>query len=84
MKVKRAAKYGFCSGVRVADIKVRRFASENRSGAILGQVVHNERVVSEMEAMGMRTVHVAPEAEPVDHIHYHTDDLTRFLARLTD
>ncbi len=56
MRVKRAAKYGFCSGVRIADIKVRRFASEGLSGAILGQVVHNERVVSEMEAMGMRTV----------------------------
>jgi len=61
MKVKRASKYGFCSGVRVADIKVRRFASEGRSGAILGQVVHNERVVSEMEAMGMRTVHFIGE-----------------------
>ncbi len=56
MRVKRASKYGFCSGVRVADIKVRRFASQGLGGAILGQVVHNERVVSEMEAMGMRTV----------------------------
>jgi len=54
--VKRAAKYGFCSGVRVADIKVRRFAAEGGSGAILGQVVHNERVVREMEDLGMRTV----------------------------
>ncbi len=54
--VKRAAKYGFCSGVRVADIKVRRFATDGGSGAILGQVVHNERVVAEMEEMGMRTV----------------------------
>ena len=32
--------------------------------------------------MGMRTVHVAPEAEDHDHIHHHTDDLTGFLARL--
>jgi len=54
--VKRAAKYGFCSGVRVADIKVRRFARDGESGAILGQVVHNERVVHEMEQLGMRTV----------------------------
>lgn len=54
--VKRAAKYGFCSGVRVADIKVRRFAKEGGKGAILGQVVHNERVVAEMESLGMRTV----------------------------
>jgi putative hydrolase of the HAD superfamily len=34
--------------------------------------------------MGLRTVHVAPEAEPADHIHHHTDDLTDFLSRLTD
>ncbi len=54
--VKRAGKYGFCSGVRIADIKVRRFATDGGSGAILGQVVHNERVVAEMEEMGMRTV----------------------------
>ncbi|MDA7965911.1 pyrimidine 5'-nucleotidase [Ruegeria sp.] len=33
-------------------------------------------------AMGMRTVHVAPEPHEADHIHYHTDDLTAFLARL--
>ncbi len=57
IRVKRAAKYGFCSGVRVADIKVRRFARNGNLGAILGQVVHNERVVSEMESLGMRTVH---------------------------
>jgi len=56
IQVKRAEKYGFCSGVRVADIKVRRFVREGNRGAILGQVVHNERVVSEMEKMGMRTV----------------------------
>ena len=54
--IKRAAKYGFCSGVRVADIKVKRFAKTGQSGAILGQVVHNERVVEEMERLGVRTV----------------------------
>jgi len=56
MKIKRAAKYGFCSGVRVADIKVKRFAKGGAQGAILGQVVHNERVVEEMERLGVRTV----------------------------
>ena len=34
-------------------------------------------------AMGMRTVHVAPEPEDHDHIHHHTDDLGGFLDRLT-
>ncbi|HEY6137572.1 MAG TPA: 4-hydroxy-3-methylbut-2-enyl diphosphate reductase [Thermoanaerobaculia bacterium] len=56
MKVKRAAKYGFCSGVRIADLKVKRFAAAGGRGAILGQVVHNERVVEEMETLGVRTV----------------------------
>jgi (E)-4-hydroxy-3-methyl-but-2-enyl pyrophosphate reductase len=57
MKIKRAERYGFCSGVRVADIKVKRFAKTGGRGAILGQVVHNERVVEEMESLGVRTVH---------------------------
>ena len=56
MKVKRAEKYGFCSGVRIADLKVKRFAAAGGRAAILGQVVHNERVVSEMENLGVRTV----------------------------
>jgi len=34
-------------------------------------------------AMGMRTIHIAPDPEPADHIHHHTDDLGAFLARLT-
>jgi len=61
MKIKRAAKYGFCSGVRVADIKVKRFAKGGGRGAILGQVVHNERVVEEMARLGVRTVHAMDE-----------------------
>ena len=56
MKIKRAEKYGFCSGVRIADLKVKRFAAGGGRGAILGQVVHNERVVEEMEKLGVRTV----------------------------
>jgi len=56
MKVKRAEKYGFCSGVRIADLKVKRFAAAGGRGAVLGQLVHNERVVEEMETLGVRTV----------------------------
>jgi 4-hydroxy-3-methylbut-2-enyl diphosphate reductase len=66
VKVKRAQKYGFCSGVRIADLKVKRFAAAGHRAAILGQVVHNERVVEEMERLGVRTVHALEEvAEPV-------------------
>ncbi|MBW3566083.1 MAG: 4-hydroxy-3-methylbut-2-enyl diphosphate reductase [Acidobacteria bacterium] len=56
MKVKRAEKYGFCSGVRIADMKVKRFARKGGTGSILGQVVHNERVVQEMADLGVSTV----------------------------
>lgn len=34
--------------------------------------------------MGMRTVHIAPDPEPADHIHHHAEDLSDFLGRLTD
>jgi (E)-4-hydroxy-3-methyl-but-2-enyl pyrophosphate reductase len=65
MQIKRAAKYGFCSGVRIADLKVKRFAAAGGRGAILGQVVHNERVVEEMELLGVRTVEeIAAVEEP--------------------
>ena len=52
MKIRRAEKYGFCAGVRIADKKVKKFAQlGGRDGQILGQVVHNERVVEEMAAL---------------------------------
>lgn len=56
VEVRRAAKYGFCSGVRLADMKVRRFAEEGGRAEILGQVVHNERVVRDLEQLGVATI----------------------------
>jgi 4-hydroxy-3-methylbut-2-enyl diphosphate reductase len=56
VQVKRASKYGFCAGVRVADLKARRFAADGGRGAILGALVHNERVVGELEGLGLETV----------------------------
>jgi len=63
MQVKRAEKYGFCAGVRIADQKVKKFARlGGGDGRILGQVVHNERVVQEMEDLGVPTVEALQEA----------------------
>jgi 4-hydroxy-3-methylbut-2-enyl diphosphate reductase len=62
IEVKRAEKYGFCAGVRIADRKVKKFARLGNTGRILGQVVHNERVVEEMEALGVATVESIDEA----------------------
>ena len=42
------------------------------------------RTLAAPHEMGMRPVHVAPEALPAEHIHHHTDDLTDFLRRLTE
>jgi len=42
----------------------------------------DERNLAVPHAMGMQTVHVAPESLKAAHIHHHTADLTAFLARL--
>jgi len=34
--------------------------------------------------LGMRTVHIAPEAVPAPHIHHHADDISAFLSQLVD
>jgi 4-hydroxy-3-methylbut-2-en-1-yl diphosphate reductase len=57
-----AEKYGFCAGVRVADKLVRIAAKKGLTGAILGQVVHNESVESEMATLGFPTVNSLPDA----------------------
>ena len=65
MDVVLAEKYGFCAGVRVADKLVRLAAKRGEKGAILGQVVHNESVESEMAGLGFPTVHALEDAR--DH-----------------
>ncbi len=62
MRFRRADKYGFCAGVRIADKKVKRFAQRSGGGHLLGQVVHNERVVREMADLGVPTVEGLEEA----------------------
>jgi len=62
MDVVLAEKYGFCAGVRVADKLVRLAAQRGETGAILGQVVHNESVESEMAGLGFPTVHALEDA----------------------
>ncbi|NCO87814.1 MAG: pyrimidine 5'-nucleotidase [Rhodobacterales bacterium] len=42
----------------------------------------DSRNLAAPHAMGMRTVHVAPQAAPADHIHHHTADLAAFLSQL--
>lgn len=62
IRIKRAEKYGFCAGVRIADRKVKQFAAGGNQGHILGQVVHNERVVEQMTQLGMPTAETLEQA----------------------
>lgn len=43
----------------------------------------DQRNLTAPHDMGMRTVHVAPDPHDGAHIHFHTDDLTAFLGKLT-
>ena len=57
----------------------RRTASTPTRAAMFEDDTRNLAVP---HALGMRTVHVAPDARTRAHIHHHTDDLAGFLARL--
>ncbi len=60
------------------------FATDGTDPARAAMFEDDVRNLAAPHAMGMRTVHVAPEREPHPHIHHHTDDLTGFLARVLD
>ena len=59
------------------------FALDNLPPAQGAMFEDDVRNLAAPHAMGMRTVHVAPQADHHDHIHHHTDDLTGFLRALT-
>ena len=59
------------------------FARDGLTPARAAMFEDDTRNLAAPHAMGMRTVHVAPEARPAPHIQHHTDDLTAFLNRLT-
>lgn len=58
------------------------FAQDGIDTAKAAMFEDDPRNLAAPHAMGMRTVHVAPEPHEADHIHHHTDDLTAFLGRL--
>ncbi|AMY69932.1 pyrimidine 5'-nucleotidase [Frigidibacter mobilis] len=58
------------------------FAADGLDPARGAMFEDDPRNLAAPHEMGMRTVHVAPEAAPAGHIHHHTDDLAGFLARL--
>ncbi|MCU9847034.1 pyrimidine 5'-nucleotidase [Defluviimonas sp. WL0024] len=58
------------------------FARDGIDPARAAMFEDDPRNLAAPHAMGMRTVHVAPVAEPAEHIHHHTDDLSGFLSAL--
>lgn len=58
------------------------FALDGLSPAEAAMFEDDPRNLAEPHAMGMRTVHVAPDRLDQPHIHHHTDDLAAFLARV--
>ncbi|HEY8198720.1 MAG TPA: 4-hydroxy-3-methylbut-2-enyl diphosphate reductase [Candidatus Limnocylindrales bacterium] len=59
-----ARRTGFCYGVREAIDYAKVAAAEGKQTHTLGQVVHNEGVIEELEAQGIRTV---ASLDEVDH-----------------
>ncbi|WP_424939265.1 pyrimidine 5'-nucleotidase [Aliiroseovarius sp. S253] len=58
------------------------FARDGVKPDIAAMFEDDPRNLAVPHELGMKTVHVAPDPEPADHIHHHTDDLTAFLERL--
>lgn len=58
------------------------FARDGTVPAEAAMFEDDARNLAAPHAMGMRTVHVAPDPAPAEHIHHHTDDLNGFLSRL--
>ncbi|MBI3746839.1 MAG: 4-hydroxy-3-methylbut-2-enyl diphosphate reductase [Chloroflexi bacterium] len=62
--IRIAKRTGFCYGVREAIDKAKEASAAGKSTHTLGQVVHNEGVVNDLQALGIETVDTLDE---VDH-----------------
>ncbi len=63
-EVRIANRTGFCYGVREAIDKAKESAADGKATHTLGQVVHNEGVIRDLEQLGIETVNALEE---VDH-----------------
>jgi 4-hydroxy-3-methylbut-2-enyl diphosphate reductase len=63
-EVRIAKRTGFCYGVREAIDKAKEASAAGKATHTLGQVVHNEGVVRDLQDLGIRTVDTLDE---VDH-----------------
>ncbi|MBV7393809.1 pyrimidine 5'-nucleotidase [Mameliella sediminis] len=65
-----------------AEAFERVFARDGLTPTEAAMFEDDPRNLAAPHAMGMQTVHVAPEPVPAPHIHHHTDDLGGFLRHL--
>jgi putative hydrolase of the HAD superfamily len=65
-----------------AEAFERVFGIDGLDPACAAMFEDDPRNLAVPHALGMRTVHVAPQPEPAEHIQHHTDDLAAFLTRL--
>jgi 4-hydroxy-3-methylbut-2-enyl diphosphate reductase len=63
-EIRIAKRTGFCYGVREAIDKAKEARAAGKETHTLGQVVHNEGVVAELQQLGIRTVETLDD---VDH-----------------
>ena len=56
--------------------------SNKETGCCSLDSINDARNLAAPHAMGMRTIHIAPNPLPAAHIHHHHADLTEFLALL--
>ena len=63
-EIRIAKRTGFCYGVREAIDKAKEASAAGKATHTLGQVVHNEGVVRDLQALGIRTVDTLDD---VDH-----------------
>ncbi|NEX45321.1 pyrimidine 5'-nucleotidase [Pseudotabrizicola algicola] len=60
------------------------FALDGLDPARAAMFEDDARNLAVPHAMGLRTVHIAPEPEPAPHIHHHAEDLSGFLRLLLE
>ena len=63
-EIRIAQRTGFCYGVREAIDKAKEASAAGKTTHTLGQVVHNEGVITDLETLGIRTVE---SLDDVDH-----------------
>src|SRR5438093_996939 len=62
-EVRIAKRTGFCYGVREAIDKAKEARAAGKSTHTLGQVVHNEGVISDLERLGIETVETLDDVD---------------------